>query len=242
MRPGDKFGQHEPDGRDLRLEIARLESKLLEQAQRRVRENEADRESLARELHDKFGQYLTVMEMELGELGNQIDNPPSTRARLRKLRNLTAEARTDMANMAWQIRPGSLGGQDLETACAQLIEEWGERSGLSFDLHLSLRGTQLPAAVETTLYRVLQEALTNVVKHAGATRAGVILRAEASHILLVVEDNGAGFVLDEDRNDNASFLTLGLRGIQERLTLVSGTLEIETGPGLGTTLLMRVPL
>jgi signal transduction histidine kinase len=240
-RTGPQPGPRRPEEPELEREIARLESALLEQARRAVREKEADREFLARELHDKFGQYLTVMDMELAALLEQDGNPSSTQARLQRLKDLTAEARTDMANMAWQMRPGSLEGLDLEAACTRLVQEWSERSGLAFDLHVSLRGTKLPADVEMALYRVLQEALTNVAKHAGATRAGVILRAEARHVVLVVEDNGAGFALDEDRND-APFATLGLRGIQERLTLVSGTLEIETGPSLGTTLLMRVPL
>jgi len=228
--------------RKLKREVARLEAALLEQSLQAVKEREAERESLARELHDKFGQYLTVMEMELVALGEQRNDAPSARIRLHKLKNLTAEARQDMANMAWQMRPGSLQGLDLEAACVRLTEEWSERSGLSFDLHLSLGTRQLQAVVQTTLYRVLQEALTNIAKHANASRVGVILRTESGQALLIVEDDGGGFVLKDSDRDIVPFATLGFRGIHERLLLVSGTLEIETAPGCGTTLIVRVPL
>jgi len=163
-----------------------------------MRERDADREAIARELHDRFGQYLTVMELELSAAGRIGDASPGLRERLERMRNLTADAQKDMADMAWQLRPASLHGQDLETACTQLVDAWGDRSALAFDLHVSL-GARLPAPVEIALYRVLQEAVTNVVKHANASRIGVILRVFSHEVLLFVEDDGNGFVWDEAR-------------------------------------------
>ena len=229
-------------GRPQEAEIARLRAALLELTANAVRERDADRAAIARELHDRFGQYLTVMELELKAAEQQDAAPPALHDRLQKLRLLTAETQQDMADMAWQLRPVSLQGMDLQTAATQLIEEWRGRSTLSFDLHLSLGSQTLPPLVETALYRVLQEAVTNVVKHAGATRIGVILRIASHEVLLIVEDDGGGFSRDQAGADDLLSRSLGLLGIRERLDLVGGTLEIESSPDQGATLLVRVPL
>jgi signal transduction histidine kinase len=223
----------------LEREVMRLKTALAEQACRAVAEREAEREAIARELHDKFGQYLTVVALELNTIGRQSPLPQGLADRVAKLEGLTSQAERDMANMAWQMRPVAPGGLDLETSCRQLAEEWSERAALAFDLHLSLGSRKLPPSVAATLYRVLQEALINVVKHANAGRIGIILRAVPHMVMLVVEDDGGGF----DHDDMAdTSLSLGIRGIRERLALVGGSLEIESSPGQGTTLLVNVPL
>jgi signal transduction histidine kinase len=226
----------------LEREIAQLKTALTEQACQSVADREAEREAIARELHDKFGQYLTVMTLELNAIGQQADLPPVLSDRLQTLMSLTAQAEHDVSGMAWQMRPVSLEGLDLKSACGQLAEAWSDRAALAFDLHLSLGPRKLPPLVETTLYRVLQEAITNVVKHANATRIGIILRAVSHEVVLVVEDDGSGFEHDKAENTLPPALSLGLRGIRERLALVGGILEIETSPGRGTTLLISVPL
>jgi chemotaxis family two-component system sensor kinase Cph1 len=223
----------------LKSEVVRLEHALVERGNRALAEREAEHESIARELHDKFGQYLTVMALELAAIGADGATPPPLRDRLQTLRSLTSEAQQEMATLAWLIRPASLQGLDLENACRRLAAEWGDRSSLSFDLHLSLGARALTPIIETTLYRVLQEALTNVAKHADATRVGIILRASSHEVVLVVEDDGRGFIWEQDGLPSTA---LGLRGIRERLALVSGRLEIETSPARGATLLVSVPL
>lgn len=223
----------------LRREIARLEHMLAERTTRALEEREAEHESIARELHDKFGQYLTVMALELAGIDADAATPAPVRERVRALRQRTSEAQQEMATLAWLIRPASLQGLDLESACRRLAAEWGNRSNLSFDLYLSLGAQSLPPVVETTLYRVLQEALTNVAKHAEAGRVGIILRASSREVVLVVEDDGRGFLWDQKELPSTA---MGLRGIHERLALVSGRMEIETSPGRGTTLLVSVPL
>jgi signal transduction histidine kinase len=223
----------------LQGEVARLQSALSEQTVRYVAERDTERESIARELHDKLGQYLTVMDLELGAIGANVEVTEQLREKLQMLRRLTADAQDEMAIIAWQIRPASLHSFDLENACKLLASEWSDRSNLLFELHISLGTRTLPATVKTTLYRVLQEALTNVAKHANARRVGIILRASAHEVVLVVEDDGDGFVLNQDKNMSVS---LGLTGVRERLALVCGSLEIETSPGRGTTVLASVPL
>jgi signal transduction histidine kinase len=223
-------------------QTAALQRALQEQRERAVRDCDALRETISRELHDKFGQYLTVVELELAALARQDAMP--ARDRLEKLRALTAEAQRDMAAMAWQMRPVKLHGMDLETACQHLIAEWTGRSSITFDLQVTLGSQQLPRPVETTLYCVLQEAIVNAVKHANATRIGIIVQAVSGHAVLIVEDDGEGFSEQETGPgaNSASSLSLGLTGIRERLALLDGELEIESLPGRGATLLVRVPL
>jgi signal transduction histidine kinase len=221
-------------------EIARLRSTLRDQEAQSVRARDADRAAIARELHDTFGQYLIMMELELGAILGRTGLPLALTERLEKMRVLTAEAQQDMADMAWQMRPATLQGLDLKTACEQLIAEWSSRTNLSFDLVVSLGAQKLPELVETTLYRVLQEAVTNAVKHAKAARIGVILRIVSHEAILIVEDDGSGFPGHE--NMDGGTLALGLLGIRERLALIGGTLEIESTPDRGAALLISVPL
>ena len=209
-------------------EIARLQTALMELRANTVQQRDAERAAIARELHDRFGQYLTVMELELKAAGQQAVMPPCLHDRLQKLRVFTAQTQQDMADMAWRLRPVSLQGTDLQMAAAQLIEEWRDRSALSFDLHVSPSTQKLPPLVEITLYRVLQEAVTNAVKHADATRIGVILRMTSHEALLIVEDDGGGFSRDQAGKHDLLSRSLGLLGVRERLDLVGGKLEIES--------------
>ncbi len=213
---------------------------LKEHAVQTVRSRDADRAAIARELHDEFGQYLIMMDLELSAISAQEGLSPALVERLNKMRAMNAEAQKDMADMAWQMRPGSLQGLDLKTASEQLIAEWSCRVEMSFDVHVSLGPQKLSELVEITLYRALQEAVANAVKHANAARIGVILRTVSHEAVLIVEDDGSGFTSGE--NADAGSFSLGLLGIRERLALVGGTLEIESTPGRGTTLLISVPL
>jgi signal transduction histidine kinase len=203
-------------------------------------ERDAERESIARELHDKIGQYLVVVEMELSRLLDDAALSDELRQRVAQLKKLTNEAREDVGQLAWEIRPAPLRGGNLHDACKLLLDEWAERSRLTFDTHLSFGSLRLPEAIENTIYRVLQEALTNVVKHAKAKRVGVMLQASPQEVRLVVEDDGEGFV--GGKKPVGATVRLGLLGIRERLSLVNGNLEIESAQGKGTTLLISVPL
>ena len=144
--------------------------------------------------------------------------------------------------MAWELRPTSLDDLGLQTAIQQFLEQWAERGHLTFDQHLAIENRRFAPAVESAIYRVLQEAVRHVVKHADATRAGVILEGTATELRLIVEDDGKGFDLDSQRPPLAPSSRLGLLGMREHLALVGGRMEIETAPGRGTTLLIHVPI
>lgn len=203
---------------------------------------EAERTRIARELHDSLGQYLTALQLGLNALGRSRAADPGAMAELAKLRDLTGRIGGEINRMAWELRPTALDDLGLETAITQHLEEWSERSGLHFDLQVELDGQRLPPTVETTVYRALQEAVTNIVRHAEASSAAIILRIAGSHLQMIVEDDGKGFAMPAGGIPELGDEHLGLLGIRERLALVDGSLEVESRQGGGTTLFVRVPL
>jgi signal transduction histidine kinase len=158
------------------------------------------------------------------------------------LKALTGELGRAVTRMAWELRPVPLDELGLAPAVVHYLEEWAERSGVDVDIEMRLGNRHVPAAVESVLFRVLQEATTNVAKHAAASRVGVIMEAKGEDVRLIVEDNGAGFTSASDGPAEPATSHLGLVGMRERLALVRGCLEVESAPGAGTTLFVRIPL
>jgi light-regulated signal transduction histidine kinase (bacteriophytochrome) len=240
----NRIAQWEIVAQELKRESDRraiLEAELSQVLRRTVLEQEAERQRIARELHDSLGQYLTVMRLDLDGIGREAEATESIRQRVEKLKSLTTDVGQEVNQLAWDIRPTALDDLGLQMAFEQFLEEWAERSTLKFDVHLALND-RLPPAIETTLYRVLQEAIRNVVKHADAKKVGVILEGARSEVRLIIEDDGKGFEWDTVNGTAAASDRLGLIGMRERLALVGGALEVETSPGSGTTLLIHVPL
>lgn len=240
-----RIAEWEKIAKELKIESDRraiVEESLSQVLRRTVVEQEAERQRIARELHDSLGQYLTVMGLDLDGIGRDTQASTSIKQRVEKLKALTADIGHEVNHLAWEIRPTALDDLGLQNACQQFLEEWAERSTLKFDVHLTLSDRRLPLTIETTLYRVLQEAILNVVKHAKAERVGVILEAGENEVRLIVEDDGEGFAWDADEASTGPAARLGLLGIRERLALVRGLLEVESAPGSGTTLLIHVPL
>jgi signal transduction histidine kinase len=221
------------------LRASEERKQLLHQA---ILAQETERKGIARELHDSLGQYLTALQLGLSAIGRHCVTDAGAMAELTRLRDLTSEVGREVNRMAWELRPTALDDLGLETAITQYLEEWSERSRLQFDLQVSLGDRRLPQTVETTVYRAMQEAITNVVRHADAEHVAVILEATESQLQLIVEDDGKGFPSDETDSGGQGALHLGLLGIRERLALVDGVLEVESTPGSGTTLFVRVPV
>ena len=141
--------------------------------------------------------------------------------------------------MAIRLRPTARDDFGLKAALGSFIKDWAERTGI--DIHfqaVGLEPTRFNPEVETALYRVIQEALTNITRHARAKLVSVVVERRAGAALALIEDDGVGF----DRHHAASKNRLGLLGMQERITQVGGTLQIETAPESGTLIRVRVPL
>lgn len=223
---------------ELRSSAEELETLLEDRAslmRQLVRAEEEERQRIARELHDELGQPLTALQVGLGALST--DRPEE----LRRLIEIVAEIDRNVERLAFDLRPLALTELGLGVAIAHLVEKFRRESNVDVDLHVEIESEQLGGAVETTLYRILQEALTNVWRHSGAASVSVIVDRRNDHLHMIVDDDGHGFDVEAvlHRRDGRRF---GLLGIRERVSLVGGTLSIESSPGSGTTLYVRVPL
>jgi signal transduction histidine kinase len=203
--------------------------------QRILEGQELERRRLARELHDETGQALTSILLGLKSV-ETARGEDEVQAAVSELRELVAETLEDVRRLALELRPKALDDFGLEPALERLAQAFAEQTGIVVDVEARL-GTRLPGEVETVLYRIVQEALTNIVKHAQAERVSIVVRRRGDRVAAVIEDDGRGFAPGEARADG-----LGLLGMRERLALVGGTIVIESGPGAGTTLVAEVPV
>jgi signal transduction histidine kinase len=213
-----------------------LSERVARDALRRVvSAQELERRRLARELHDETGQALTSILLGLKSLedaGGEDDLAESTS----RLRELVVTTLQDVRRLAVELRPKALDDFGLVPALERLVETFREQTGIEVDLEPRLGDDRLPPEVETALYRITQEALTNVVKHAHANRVSIVLTRRDGSVSAVIEDDGRGFA-EEQGSENG----LGLLGMRERVALVDGRLSVESSPGAGTTLSIEVP-
>ena len=201
-----------------------------------VEAQELERKRLARELHDETGQALTSILLGLKSLEQALDSDEG-REGVASLRDLVVSTLQDVRRLAVELRPSALDDFGLAPALERLVDTYGRQAAVPVHLEITLGDDRLPAEVETTLYRMVQEALTNVAKHADATSISILLTRTASSVRLVVEDDGAGFEPGGARDGG-----LGLPGMRERVALLDGRLRVESAHGKGTTLVAEVPI
>jgi two-component system, chemotaxis family, sensor kinase Cph1 len=189
-------------------------------------------------MHDQFGEQLTALGHGIGALKIACGDEGELARLVSELHTIAQRLDRDVDQLVWELRPTALDDLGLRAALANYVQDWAKRTGVSAELHTTgLLDSRLPSETETTLYRIAQEALTNVAKHARARHVEVILERRVDSVLLIVEDDGVGF----DHGDAGTTAKgFGLMGMQERASLVGGTLEIESGTGKGTTILVRM--
>lgn len=197
---------------------------------------EEERRRISRELHDHLGQQVTALSLGL----NALDaNHPDRARRIAELRALAEELGRDLHMAAVELRPTALDDVGLPAALTALVQLWMKRYSLPVEFHVSgLDATRLPHELESALYRIVQEALTNVAKHARASVVSVIVERKPREIDIIVEDNGDGF---ED-GPQGSRQRLGLLGMNERAAQFNGTVKVESTRGKGTAVYVRIPL
>jgi signal transduction histidine kinase len=200
-----------------------------------VAAQELERRRLARELHDETGQALTSILLGLRALEDSLDSPES-RAAAADLRELAVGTLQDVRRLAVELRPKALDDFGLIPALERLTETWGSHTGITVNFAASLGDRRLSNEVATALYRIVQEGLTNVVKHAHARNASVLLTRKNERVVAVIEDDGRGFDVTQSTD------TYGIQGMRERVELLGGRLRVESTPGAGTTLVAEVPL
>ncbi len=208
---------------------------------RLINAQEDERKRISRELHDETSQALTSLKVGLRLVEESTDSA-HIRKKLTELRALATQTLGNVHQLAVELRPSILDDLGLIAAIQRYTEEYSTKMNIKVDFHVSgLEGQRLPPETEVTVYRIFQEALTNIVKHAAANNVSVVLSCQDSSLVVIIEDDGKGF----DANaviSSTDVNRLGLFGMYERASLVGGKLTIESQPGAGTTIFLSVPL
>jgi signal transduction histidine kinase len=214
-----------------------LSDRVARDVLRRVVEGqELERRRLARELHDETGQALTSILLGLKQV-EEAKTPEEGLQAGATLRELIVHTLQSVRRLAVELRPKALDDFGLVPALERLGEAFGEQTGIAVDVQANLDSTRLPAEIETALYRIVQEALTNVAKHSSASRVSVVVTRREGLVTAVVEDDGKGFGAGGGEGEG-----LGLIGMKERVGLLDGRLAIESTEGAGTTVVAEVPM
>ena len=214
-----------------------LSRRVASDALRRVvAAQEQERRRLARELHDETGQALTSILLGLRTV-EEARGETEMRAAVAEVRDLVRSTLQDVRQLAVELRPKALDDFGLAAALERLTESFAEQTGIAVGFHSALPAERLAPEIETALYRIVQECLTNIVKHARAGSVSIVLGRKPDAVTAVVEDDGGGFDPARTRDEG-----LGLIGMRERVALVGGRLTIESRPGAGTTFVAEVPV
>ena len=222
---------------ELRAEVrshAEAEQRVTALLRRLVTSQEDQSARIARDLHDQLGQQLTALRMAL----ERVRDEPAPRDEIDRALQMTRDIDRQVDFLAWELRPAALDDLGLTVALPQFVHEWAAHVGLQAQIQTT--GTvagRLSRDAESTFYRVAQEALHNVAKHAHASRVDVVLEGRDDAVVLVIEDDGIGF----DPTHEARQTGVGLVGMRERAALVGATLQVESSPGNGTTVFLRSP-
>jgi len=201
---------------------------------------EQERKRIARELHDETSQVLTSLLISLKVLEETVDTE-AARARISETRSLAHQTLRAIRNLSIDLRPSALDDLGLVPALRWYIKEYQLRWNIEVSCTISGLGERLSPEIETTIYRIVQEALTNTARHAHATHVSVSLCEQHGVIHLLIRDNGQGFDQDALMKTPWQERGLGLAGMRERATLLKGSLTIQTQPGTGTTIEATIP-
>ena len=237
---------------DLRRANAKLQQEIAERRaaeaqikslfERMVSVQEHERRRIAREIHDHLGQQLTALRMNLEVASTRLDGDPLKLAQAQRTAQLAEEIDRSIDYLTWELRPAALDHLGLPAALQNLVAGWSERFSIAAEFAAAgMKGLRLAPDVETHLYRVAQEALHNIFKHAGAAHVTVLLQRREAQVVLVIEDDGSGFEVEE-AHERPGSSGLGLASMRERAVIIGGALEIDSAPGRGTSIFVRVPL
>lgn len=217
-----------------------LRGELLERV---VAAQEEERKRLARELHDQTGQTLAGLAMGLHSVKAMMEASPGMAGqRLQELESMSASAVDDLRELIADLRPAQLDDLGLVPALRDMANHVAQRSAMQVQVNASESRRRLRAQVETILYRLAQEALNNAARHSHAKNVWITLKFSTEAVMLDIRDDGVGFVPEAIIKTQSPRRAWGLLGMQERVTLVGGTLKIESAPGKGTRLVAHIPL
>jgi two-component system sensor histidine kinase DegS len=211
--------------------------------QQTTKAQEEERKRISRELHDDTIQALVVLSRQLDNLASEdIGLPEKHILHLEELRQRTNDIMQGVRRLSQDLRPAALDRLGLPSALEWLASDVAEYSGLDIKVNVSGRERRFTEEVELILFRIVQEALRNVWRHSQATKANIAVEFNESNIKIIIDDNGRGFSPPKSMGDLAKDGRLGLAGMQERASLVNGTLILQSKPGTGTTVTIEAPI
>lgn len=233
--------------------IAELQSEQLEESQQReimraelfrrvVAAQESERQRIARDLHDETGQALTAIGMGLRGLEGRLSSRnKEALGTLHKLETLTADSLKELQRLMTDLRPSHLDDLGLSAALRWYSTRVQERSSLSVRVDIHGDERDLDDAMKITIFRIIQESLNNIIKHAQATHVNIHLHFDEKNVRISVFDNGIGFDRDEVQQRRTSRPSLGLAGMEERAALLNGAVTVQSRPGYGTEVEAMIP-
>jgi signal transduction histidine kinase len=202
-----------------------------------VTAQEDERSRIARDLHDHLGQQLTALRLALERQAETGGDATARRETVDRALELVREMGRDLDFLAWELRPAVLDELGLAAALPRFVREWSSHVGIPAEFRSgAFEPGQLSPEAELTFYRIAQEALNNIAKHAQASRADVVLATSDGHVVLVIDDDGVGFEMEGESTGRSSF---GMAGMRERASLIGATLQVESTPGQGTSVFLR---
>ena len=220
-----------------------VETQRSDLLRRLVSSQEMERRRIARDLHDQLGQRLTALRLKIASLKEATEHLDGISVRVQRLQEIAEKLDSEVSFLAWELRPSALDDLGMAEAIEAFVLEWSRHYDISADFRSGLMlDERLPRDTETHLYRITQEALNNIAKHAFANHVSVLLESREQHVILIIEDDGKGFDPASLERPRESGRGLGLLGMQERAALIGGDVEIESAPGRGTTIYVRVPI
>ena len=204
---------------------------------------ESERKQLARELHDELGQMLTAISINLGAIDQALsdDTRDTIGQRLDETRSLVEHLLEQVREISLNLRPPMLDDLGLLSALRWHVQRYADRTGINVQTDVVGGDVRLHADLETTLYRILQEALTNIARHSGADTVLLRLEIAPDQVKLYVEDNGCGFDVADVLERSIAFGSAGLFGIRERITLLGGSFHVHSVPNGGTQIACSIP-
>lgn len=225
-------------------ERQRSEEEVRHLSQRLIEAAEAERQHIARELHDEFGQVLTALQFGVETLRSTLPEENSAaRAHLQRIVGLITQLGNHVRNVSGALRPVMLDDMGLEAALRSHVDQFARlHPDLWIDLAVDVRQRRFPPEVNLALYRTCQESLNNAVRHARARRVDIRLASAPRKVELTVEDDGVGFDPEEVRRRSFRSSGIGLLGMRERAAALGGSLRVESARGRGTTIRAALPV
>lgn len=221
-------------------ERLRIEEERVGLLRRIVTTQEEERRRIARDMHDHFGQQITALRLKLETIKTRFADHTEFCIQIEEMQGIARTLDSDMGFLVWELRPAALDDLGLQEALGNYVSRWSKRFQIAADFYCeNVEGRFLNHDMETHFYRLAQEALNNINKHAFADQVSVVLECRNDQISLIIEDDGIGFDLEEKIGNKQGF---GLIGMRERALLSGGKMKLESIKGAGTTIYVRIPV